>query len=302
MVAESESLVMAETKAVEVGLFNLPGCHFTETGLDIEDFVTYDQWLHIGTVLGRTTRAVQWWVGDWLAHGEHKWGEKYAQGEARTGIDEKTLQNYNFVSRGVQNSRRRENLSWSHHREIASLPPADQDRLLDKAQTEKWSKLRLRHEINREQIERKDYADLETPVRKDYARIKAAFTEARKGMDAFVAEFTQFKEYWESLTGDVMWDLANPHDSTEDWILRKVESGCSKVREMMAETQLSDETIQGALHRLVSKNKIYKDKQGAATDEQRGAREDIYLPVKQAHDDIYERRTSISNGPNWDED
>jgi putative SOS response-associated peptidase YedK len=37
-------------------------------------------------------------------------------------------------------SRRREVLSWSHHREVAALPPAEQDEWLDRAEAEKWDR------------------------------------------------------------------------------------------------------------------------------------------------------------------
>lgn len=300
MVAEAESLVRANPKALEVGLFNLPCCRFTDTGLELDDDVEFEQWLDIGKILCRASRAVQWWIGDWLAYGEHKYGEKYAQGEVITGIDPQTLKSYNFVAANVQKLRRRNFLSWSHHREVAALPPASQDDLLKQAEENKWSKLQLRHHINAKKIEETDYPELETPIRRDYARIKAQFLEARKGMDAFVLEFTQFAEYWESLVGDVLWDLANSHESAEAWVLRKVESGCSKAREIMAETKLSKETVEGALFRLAEKKEIEKVKQGAATDEQRGAREDLYVPVKQSHDDIYEGRSSGSAMPDWD--
>lgn len=36
-------------------------------------------------------------------------------------------------------SRRRDNLSWSHHREVGGLEPDQQDELLDKAESEDWS-------------------------------------------------------------------------------------------------------------------------------------------------------------------
>jgi hypothetical protein len=34
------------------------------------------------------------------------------------------------VSSRVELSRRRDNLSWSHHREVAPLEPAEQDKIL----------------------------------------------------------------------------------------------------------------------------------------------------------------------------
>lgn len=298
----SELAVMEAETSTDVGLFRLPGFYFSDTGLVIEEWVSFDNWLNAGREICRASRAVNWWIGDWLAFGEHKFGEKYSQAETVTGIDEKTLQNYNFVSRNVENSRRREFLSWSHHREVAALPPAEQGRFLAIAEEEELSKLKLRNRIQAKKIEATDYQDCEPSIREDYARIKARFNDARRPMDEFVAEFTQFQEYWESMTGDVSWDLANPHESSEAWIERKVLSGCAKVRELTAETKLKRDIVESALHRLVAAGKVYKDKQGAATSDQRGAKEDIYLPAKASHQDIYEGRSSGAAMPDWDVD
>ena len=68
-----------------------------------------------------------WWWGDWLRFGERKYGEMYSQAIDHSKLDYQTLANSTYVSGAVEFSRRRENLSWSHHKEIASLEPEDQD-------------------------------------------------------------------------------------------------------------------------------------------------------------------------------
>ena len=109
----------------------------------------------IGQKLQSVSRSVMWWIGDWLRFGDGKWGETSAQAVSMTGRQEQTLLDAQWVaSKFVDNSRRREELSWSHHREVASLPPAEADELLDLAEREGLSKRELRAEVSRRKAAR----------------------------------------------------------------------------------------------------------------------------------------------------
>ena len=72
-------------------------------------------------------------IGDWLVYGEHTYGEMYAQALDATGFSYGTLANQVYVAQRFDFSRRRENLSFSHHQEVAALPPEEADELLDRA-------------------------------------------------------------------------------------------------------------------------------------------------------------------------
>jgi hypothetical protein len=74
-----------------------------------------------------------WWVGDWIRYGSAHWGEKYAEAARVTGLDAKTLRNIAYVASRFDLSRRRDNLSWTHHAELAALVPDQQDEWLDRA-------------------------------------------------------------------------------------------------------------------------------------------------------------------------
>ena len=101
------------------------------------------------------SRSVMWWIGDWLRFGDGKWGETSAQAVSMTGRQEQTLLDAQWVaSKFVDNSRRREELSWSHHREVAALPPAEADELLDLAEREGLSTRELRAEVSRRKAAR----------------------------------------------------------------------------------------------------------------------------------------------------
>ena len=60
-------------------------------------------------------------IGDALRYGERRWGETYAQVMDATGMAYQTLANAKWVASRVPVQRRRTELSWSHHAEVASL-------------------------------------------------------------------------------------------------------------------------------------------------------------------------------------
>ena len=109
------------------------GFVFTPTGLVVEGSPTYEQWEAVGRRLQYVRAAVHWWIGDWLNEGEARWGERYAQAVDLTGYTSQTLMNDKWVASRVQFSRRREELPFSHHAEVAALEPRLQDELLELA-------------------------------------------------------------------------------------------------------------------------------------------------------------------------
>lgn len=133
-----------------VTLFDIPDCEFTPTSLKLPEKLSFDHWQRIGRQLQLADLAVQWWIGDWLVFGERKYSEKYSQAlEESTGRKTQTLMNYAYVAKAVEISRRRENVDFSTHAEVASLPPDEQERILAKAAKEKLSRNTVRREAER---------------------------------------------------------------------------------------------------------------------------------------------------------
>lgn len=118
--------------------------------------LTYREWEQTGRVITAIYNATKFARGDWLLYGEGRgdWGQTYTQAIDESGLDIQTLQNEVWVAGAVETSRRRENLSWSHHQEIASLDPEQGDRWLDKAEKKKLRSKDLRQAIQAERIER----------------------------------------------------------------------------------------------------------------------------------------------------
>jgi len=111
------------------------------------DEMDHPRWVAVGRRLGGISRNNQWWLGDWLCYGAAKWGEKYVEASRITGYDVRSLANMATLAACFEISRRRDNLSWSHHAVVAALAPDEQDRWLDLAAAERLSVADLRIEL-----------------------------------------------------------------------------------------------------------------------------------------------------------
>lgn len=108
---------------------------------------SFEEWLKCGDFLKNANGAVHFWIGDWLNYGEHKWGEMYSQAMEETGYEYSTLRNDKWVSSRVNPERRRDNLSFSHHKEIADLEPEEQEVMLQLAQEQKLNRNDFSREV-----------------------------------------------------------------------------------------------------------------------------------------------------------
>lgn len=151
----------AEGKADEVSL--------TLTDPDMP----YDTWEALGRFLGSIDRRSRWYVGDWLNFGEAIYGEAAAQGvddttktryseaERVTGLDHGTLMNIRSVCAKVARARRRTELGFWIHAEVAPLEPEEQVQWLQKAIDEGWTRSELRDAIKTAKAPALDPADPE---------------------------------------------------------------------------------------------------------------------------------------------
>lgn len=120
----------------------------TPNGLSITGEINYEEWERIGFDLFRIQGAWQWWVGDWINYGEKKYGETHKAAIEVTGKTYGSVRNVASIANCFELSRRRDNLSWSHHAEVAGLEVEEQDRLLDRAEQDGWSRNKLREEVS----------------------------------------------------------------------------------------------------------------------------------------------------------
>jgi hypothetical protein len=102
------------------------------------------RWSDIGRKLVRMDQVTKWWLGDWAAFGLRKYGQLKEFAEAN-GVSYQTLRNLAWVSEKVELSRRRDNVDWSKHAEVAALPAKEQAKWLGKA--EEMPVVELRRQI-----------------------------------------------------------------------------------------------------------------------------------------------------------
>jgi hypothetical protein len=119
----------------------------TETSLTLPPDIPYDRYEALVTMFGQLHRTSAWLLGDALNYGEKVYGETYAQATVWTGLAEQTLTNYASVCGRIPRSRRRRELPFSVHAEIASLEPEQQKEWLKKASEKQWTRSILRDEL-----------------------------------------------------------------------------------------------------------------------------------------------------------
>lgn len=104
------------------------------TSLDLPDDLTFDEWRAFGVHILSAGESLMWWIGDWLNHGERLYGDTYTQAAEWTRLDYSTLAHAKSVAKAIAPCRRRQNLSWSHHVEVAPLDADTQERVLADAE------------------------------------------------------------------------------------------------------------------------------------------------------------------------
>lgn len=169
--------------------------------LEIPRGQSFDDWVVMGRKLCASSQVINWYIGDWWAAGQHRYGAR-AKGAAEGifGKEFQTLMNAASVCRAFETSRRREGLTWSHHAEVAALPPEEADGLLTKAETDRLSTRELRKEVLRHRLARGDFAprDDDDPEHTELLAIARAWNRARVSVRQ---EFYELAE--EAGTGEI---------------------------------------------------------------------------------------------------
>lgn len=160
----------------------------TRTGLVVntEEPMPFEVWQAYMLALQRVESAIQWVLGDAINYGQGAFGEKYSQALEQTQYRYQTLANVAFVASRVKFSRRRENLSFSHHSEVAALEPAEQDFWLSRAEAEGLSTRELRRQIRehkRQKLIAEGLAALPPEMRDRFTLICGDFDEVAPGLD-----------------------------------------------------------------------------------------------------------------------
>jgi N6-adenosine-specific RNA methylase IME4 len=132
MLPTSNELVLLNSETGEVQQFS---ANVTTTALALPEDLSYEHWLEFGHGLDRMTGGVMWWLGDWWAFGKQKYGER-AEAVKELDWEFQTCRDAGWVANKIETSRRRDVLSWSHHKEVAALDAEEQEQFLTR-----WEKI-----------------------------------------------------------------------------------------------------------------------------------------------------------------
>ena len=133
-----------KVKALSVGKFTV-----TRRGLILSGEPEWDDWKEFLSRLDAVHSSIQWVIGDALREIDVQYGEEGSQLTSEFPEREyKTLLNYRWVAGKIEYSRRRENLSFTHHALVASLERKEMNQWLEKASAKGWTVRELREELN----------------------------------------------------------------------------------------------------------------------------------------------------------
>jgi len=117
--------------------------------------MTYAQWAEIGEKFQYVSGSMNWWLGDWLAEGEKRYGETYTQAVELTGHKQDHLMKCKQIAEAVQKRTRVQFLSWTHHRYVSHLPDNEQRLWLEHAQEHSLSSRELKQALEQANAHRK---------------------------------------------------------------------------------------------------------------------------------------------------
>jgi hypothetical protein len=277
----------------QINLGFLPsGSEATEVALKLPKKMKYEDWESAIHQLIAAGASSSWLIGDGLAQGESWFGEDYAQAfdpEKLKRIDVDTLRNYQWVSENVAVVRRRTNLSWSHHQEIAAMKPNEQEYWLNLAELNKWSRNELRREVKRDRDTKpeleKELALLQDPVVRKWIE---DYRDSLKARLEFVPEGAPFLHNMiHGQIGQAQWQLDRTASEESERVLDAIDEGwqigteifnwLQKRSYFMREPELRARLIWMCEQDRPREKRLREVKQGGRKDNQRGDLTSMYV-------------------------
>ena len=136
-------------------------------------------WIAAGRALAAGRSETSWAFADWLVEGHRAFGKVAVKEAAETaGASPAKISHYLKTATVYPPLRRRNSLTFSHHLEVARLPEADAQRVLDAAEAEGWSHRETRAAAREASLEGKVARQRQRIAELERA-LKAAQTDAR---------------------------------------------------------------------------------------------------------------------------
>jgi hypothetical protein len=199
---------VSEQIALRVVDLGIPGVRATRVGLELVGDVDRQEWEAFGVRLGTRIDALRWWLADYVFLSvDVLYGEEGAQLAEATGLQPGTLEQYARVAREVPRSRRRPELSFTHHQLVAARAPAEQSEWLERAVANRWSVPEMRAAMQR---------DLALPARPRRSRAEVEYLELVQDVARLVCEAAEpLDDGRMTVPGDLIGRLRNA--LSEEW-------------------------------------------------------------------------------------
>jgi N6-adenosine-specific RNA methylase IME4 len=139
-----------------LGLPDVP----SRVALNLPDGIPFEAWASVGEALCTVEASIQWWIGDWWAYGERRYGKRKEisdllreQGRKIPGFQ--ALMNFGWVAKRFEPSTRVEAVSWSVHRALAAVDdPVERGDLLSEAEIKGWTERKAKAEVSQRKVAR----------------------------------------------------------------------------------------------------------------------------------------------------
>lgn len=106
----------------------------------------------MATFFGRLNSSTRWWIADLYRYVDMRHGEYVAQVMEATGLAESTIEGIVSTGLRVPPERRNPRLHFSHHVEVAALPPEEQVSWLHRAERERMTRADLRAHLRPKEL------------------------------------------------------------------------------------------------------------------------------------------------------
>ncbi len=134
-----------KVQALSVGKFTV-----TRTGLILDGEPSWQEWQLFMAGLDGVHSSIAWVIGDACCAIEMQYGDEGIQlTNSFPDFELPRLLQYRWVAEHVEYDTRVSNLSWAHHRLIASLDDEDQEYYLAEAEAEGWTTRELADKLGR---------------------------------------------------------------------------------------------------------------------------------------------------------
>jgi len=140
---------MSKLATVDPKQITIGGFTFTETGVSVNGAPSFGDYQGASDFATRAVKASSWWIADLLRYADTRddWRAKLEAVMDHTELAEETVKNLKWVGEKVPPARRRADVAFSLHTEVAPLSGPEQTEWLEQAAEKGWTQRELRHAI-----------------------------------------------------------------------------------------------------------------------------------------------------------